>query len=104
MLPKYKRLSSEGVAEVLKHGKGRRSGVLSLKLLPTNTPLRCAVVVSKKLARTAVKRNMLRRAVYAALKATSLPPTGHAILFVQSIPSQDMRGVFASEIKKLLHV
>ena len=104
MLPKQKRLGSEGVKEVLAKGKSRRASSLSLKWLDTTGQFRCAVVVSKKLAKTAVKRNQLRRAVYQALKASSLPRHGHAILFVQSIPKDDLVGVFSTEIKKLLHV
>jgi ribonuclease P protein component len=89
---------------VLARGRGRHSATLSLKLLAGEAPFRCAVVVSKKVAKTAVARNRVRRAVYRALNQTSLPPTGHAILFVQSIPKTDMAAVFASELKKLLHV
>jgi ribonuclease P protein component len=104
MLPKHKRLTTEGVKEVLAKGKSRRGSVLSLKWLDTSSSFRCAVVVSKKLAKTAVRRNQLRRAAYQALGSSSLPRHGHAILFVQSIPAGDLAGVFSTEIKKLLHV
>ena len=104
MLAKTRRLRTAEVAEVLKKGRGRRGTTLSVKLLSTNSPFRCAVVVSKKTAKTAVVRNRLRRAVYRALQSTSLPRTGHAILFVQTVPTTDLSKVFASELTKLLHV
>lgn len=104
MLPKQKRLGTQAVKEVLARGKNRRAAHLSMKILTTTTPFRCAVVVSKKLAKTAVKRNKLRRAVYQALGAASLPSQGHAILFVQSIPEVSLVAAFSSEIKKLFHV
>src|SRR3989344_7041958 len=100
MLAKTRRLSTSGVQEVLTHGRGRRGTLLSVKLLPTTTAFRCAVVVSKKVAKTAVVRNKVRRAVYRALSSASLPPTGHAILFVQSVPKADLPSVFSTELKK----
>ena len=103
MLPKHARLSALEVKDVLAKGRGRRATVLSLKLLPALPPFRCAVVVSKKVGSTAVLRNKMRRAVYQALSAASLPPSGHAILFVQSVP-KDPVTVFTSDIKQLLHV
>jgi len=104
MLAKTRRLRSAEVKEVLARGRGRRGAVLSVKLLATPSPFRCAVVVSKKTATTAVLRNRLRRAVYRALQNTSLPRSGHAILFVQLAPKADLASVFSSELKKLLNV
>jgi ribonuclease P protein component len=104
MLPKHRRLGSRGVTEVLAEGRGRRATVLSLKILATTTPFRCAVVVSKKVAGSAVKRNALRRSLYHVLAHASLPPTGHAILFVQSAPPLPYAVAFASDLKKLFYV
>lgn len=104
MLAKTRRLRGEEVREVLARGRGRRGAALSIKYLSTSSPFRCAVVVSKKVAKTAVVRNRVRRAVYRALDRASLPPTGHAILFVQSVPSADTDLVFAADLTKLLNV
>src|SRR5258708_1935552 len=101
MLPKSKRLNKAQVAEVLSRGHGRRGGTLSLKYLETTTPFRSAVVISKRVARTAVRRNYVRRVLCQALRGASLPPTGHAILFVQSIPEGKLAAVFAAELKKI---
>lgn len=104
MLSKRRRLTSAEVRGVIARGRGRRGEVLSTKVLANEKPFRCAVIVSKKVARSAVKRNQLRRAVYGALERTPLPPTGHVILFVLSVPPEKTATVFALEIKKLLHV
>ncbi|HVZ76022.1 MAG TPA: ribonuclease P protein component [Candidatus Paceibacterota bacterium] len=104
MIPSRRRLRADEVREVLSRGSTRRAGPFSLKYLETTTVFRCAVVVSKKVAKTAVMRNRLRRAGYRALGAASLPPTGHAILFVQSIPPGDLATAFSSNLKTLLHV
>ncbi len=104
MLPKYSRLRAKEVAEVIARGKGKRGDFLSLKLANSDSPFRCAVVVSKKVSKSAVRRNKLRRAVYRALLATSLPSSGHAILFVQSSPMRISAASFIPDIKKLLHV
>lgn len=103
MLSKRKRLGSAGVQKVLAGGKGRSSGVLSVKMLAGKEPLRIAVVVSKKVAKMAVVRNKVRRAAYRALASAELPPTGDAILFVQSIPSGNLSAAFLPDIKKLFH-
>jgi ribonuclease P protein component len=104
MLKKRARLSAKEVKEVLAKGHGRRGTILSLKFQATTEPFQCAVIVSKKVAHSAVMRNKLRRAVYHALQASSLPPTGRAILFVQSLPKDPRAIEFTSDIKQLLHV
>lgn len=104
MLPKRRRLSAAEVREVLARGRGRRGNTLSIKAFSTGGPFACAVVVSKKVAKSAVTRNRARRAVYRALAGATLPSLGHAILFVQVIPPKDATAVFAEEIKKLLNV
>lgn len=104
MLRKAARLRAQEVRNTISRGKTSRGKVLSLKYLETFSPLRVAVVVSKKLARTAVARNRLRRAVYRALSEVSPMKRGHAILFVQSIPKDDLTPAFAADIKTLLHV
>ncbi|HYF13117.1 MAG TPA: ribonuclease P protein component [Candidatus Paceibacterota bacterium] len=104
MLSSSKRLSSAEVKRVMARGQGRRGKFLSLKLYKVEEPFRCAVVVSKKISGSAVARNALRRSVYQALGAISLPHAGHAILFVQSVPRQNSQETFTSEIKTLLNV
>lgn len=104
MLAKRSRLTTLQVKKVLTEGRSSRGRMLSVKFLQVPSAFRCGVVVSKKLAKTAVVRNQVRRTIYRALKGLTLPTSGHAILFVHVLPQKDATAVFTSEIKKLLHV
>jgi ribonuclease P protein component len=104
MLPKRTRLTTAEVKKVLDSGRGKRAAFLGIKVISGLVPFKCAVVVSKKVAKSAVMRNRARRAVYEALRKTSLPASGHAILFVQSLPKERIAEAFTIELKKLLHV
>ncbi len=104
MLSKRTRLTTEEVQKVLTAGRGKRGSLLALRSIQAPGPFKCAVVVSKKLAKSAVSRNRARRSVYEALRKSSLPPSGHAILFVQALPQEHAVAAFTSELKKILHV
>lgn len=81
MLPKTSRLTSAEVRAILKDGRSARAGTLSAKFI-AKTPRKAAVVVKSSVAKTAVSRNSLRRAAYAAL-ADALPPRIQLVLFLQ---------------------
>lgn len=92
MLPKKRRLSAEEVREVLKHGKGVRTGSVSLKYVEKQGLFRAAAVAPKAVAKSAVERNRLRRALYRVL--ATLPPEEAQVLrntlgvfFIQRIPT-----------------
>lgn len=81
MLSKKNRLSTPLFQEVIKNGKRADSFLFSLTFLEgTNQKTALSVVVSKKVAARAVKRNELRRRVYAALVGLNLLP-GLVIIF-----------------------
>ena len=101
MLPRRRRLRAEEVREVLKSGRSKRGKVLLIKTISAPPPFRCAVVVSKKVAPRATVRNVLRRSIYRALSEGFLPPSGHAVLLVQSTPTETL---LADDIRTLLHV
>ncbi len=66
---KYRFHSRGGVKYVYKHGKTVRSPMMSLVYEDNKRGFtRVAVVVSKKVDKSAVKRNQLRRRVYEALR------------------------------------
>jgi RNase P protein component len=110
------------VAEVLKRGRGLPSGThLSAKMLKEGDTIRSAVVVSKKVAKTAVARNRIRRAVYDAVRIVTnnkhIKPAfqsaprqnvganntaARVIFFVRSIPSQNIRSAFTADVEKIL--
>ena len=52
-----------------KHGKSYRSGSLSLKIVPARgDDYRLAVVISKKVSKSAVTRNRIRRRIFEQLR------------------------------------
>ncbi len=102
MLPKRRRLSAAEVREVIAQGRGRRGEVLSSKNVAKQGPFACAVVVSKKVAKSAVRRNSLRRAVYRALQGATLPQSGHMVLFYTVHPPSECHGRLRRGPKKAI--
>lgn len=80
MLPKTNRLSASEVREILKSGCSARTATLSAKYV-LSARARAAVVVSTKVAKSAVMRNKLRRAAYDALRS-ALPAGKSVVLFL----------------------
>lgn len=81
MLPKDSRLTAAQVRQVIKTGRPARGAGVSVKYEPSERP-QAAVVVSKKVAKSAVERNRLRRMVYRSLPSPL--PRARMVLFVQS--------------------
>lgn len=85
MLAEEHRLrSSKDIDAVFRHGTGARNGGLLLKAKETDSEaVRVAVVVSTKVAKSAVKRNRIRRLVREAVDQ-ELPNirAGHDMVFV----------------------
>jgi len=66
MLKKKERLSRRDFSTLLK--KGRRCDFQYFSLIYRNAPeMKCGIVVSKKVAKNAIKRNLLRRRMYYVL-------------------------------------
>ncbi len=92
MLPKKRRLTAAQVKEVLSSGKSVRGVAISLKYVVKPGFFGSAVVAPKAVARLAVDRNRVRRALYRALSSLS-PQEAHilqnkmTVFFVRSIPS-----------------
>ena len=82
MLAKRSRLTAVEVRAILEKGRSVRLGSLSAKYC-TAKDARAAVVVSKKVAKTAVMRNRLRRAAYRTLQKTPLSRV-HAVFFLHT--------------------
>ena len=68
MLPKSKRLTTKTVASVMGKGQSTHSPFFVARLVPTQEASRFSVSVPKKVAKTAVQRNKIRRQVFSALK------------------------------------
>ena len=103
MLNKSKRLRAAEVEQVMKAGKSARSAHLQVKFASSGASLRSAAVVPKTLARKAVKRNTLRRALYRALAASNIRNCkGNAVFFVRVVPKEGPTAVFTEELMLLL--
>ena len=69
---------------VYRRGQSVRGPMLSLKFMGRgpNRPYRVAVVVSRKVSKSAVTRNRIRRRVYAAVRqASAVIPPGTDLVF-----------------------
>lgn len=85
MLPKKKRVSTE-MFKVVDMGKTYHHPLLSVrKAKSTDTTNHFAVVVSTKVAKTAVKRNQIRRRIYSIIKKIEhkLPSPFVYLIFVK---------------------
>ncbi len=68
MLPKTKRLTTKSVDLVMEKGRMTHSPLFVIKSISTQETSRFSVSVPKKVAKTAVQRNKIRRQVYSAIK------------------------------------
>lgn len=99
---KYRFHSRGGVRFVYQHGKTIRSPKMSL-VFTKNTRgfTRFAVVVSKKVEKSAVKRNRIRRRVYEVLRKNfDLIPKKTDYIFV--VFSNDVLKMEFSELEKVM--
>ncbi|MDB5224690.1 MAG: Ribonuclease protein component [Candidatus Adlerbacteria bacterium] len=103
MLSRNHRLRSGEVRDIIKAGTSGRAGYLSVKYVVFKGPYRCAAVISKKLAKTAVLRNSVRRSLYTALRVHPLPSDTSAVFFVHKLPPTPRTAAFAQDIAKLFH-
>ena len=104
---KYRFHSRGGVNFTYKHGRTLRTPLLSLIYAPnTRKKTRFAVVISKKVLKSAVGRNRIRRRLYEAIRL-ELPslktPTDHIFLAhsreLLTLPFTDLQKL----VKDLLH-
>ena len=86
MLSASRRLRASEVRDIIAKGRVLRGEYTSIKYLKKTGTSRSAVVVSKKVAKTSVLRNKVRRWVYSALRSDLLPSGIEAVVFVQKIP------------------
>ena len=95
------RLGRTELVDVMKRGKRAQSTLFSCVYLSAPLPTsRAGVVVSKKVAATAVVRNRMRRQTYEVLR-TLLPQVTPPILVV-CIAKKEARGMTAVQITREL--
>lgn len=68
-----------GLRQVYQRGQTARSAFVTLKYTerPANRPYRAAVVVSRKVHKSAVVRNRIRRRIYEIIRRADEPLTAH---------------------------
>lgn len=83
MFSKKQRLNTEEFNTVFKQGKGLRSPFFVFKYKKSGLPYpRFAVAVSKKIAKTAVQRHLLKRRFLNSLKESKIMDLNYDFLFV----------------------
>jgi ribonuclease P protein component len=102
MLKKRERLSRREVEQVLNKGKRVRGTLFSISVIGAQE-MKCAVVVSKRVAKQAVLRNKIRRRVYATLGTLqdSIGNT-HVVVFCNPATSQADVSDIQKELTQLL--
>ena len=99
---KYRFHSRGGVKYVYQHGKTVRRPQMSLVFVPNDKGFtRVAVVVSKKIAKSAVERNRIRRRVFEALRLNfDLIPKNNDYIFM--VFTKSVGRMKFSDLEKLL--
>ena len=99
---KFRFHSRGGVKYVYSHGKTVRTPKMSLVFMPNSRGFtRVAVVVSKKVEKTAVGRNRIRRRIYEAIRVNfDLVPKGMDYIFV--VYSKEFMEMEFSELEGVL--
>jgi ribonuclease P protein component len=85
----------------MKEGVSVHSSWLSLRFTSRAAYPRFSAIVSKKVAKTAVERNRIRRRVYAVLEKLTLPPL-HALVMVKKPLNDITPSDLLKEIENLL--
>lgn len=103
MLPRSHRIATKHFPRVTQ-GKTKTNDLFRVVVRMDDTLInpRCAVIVSKKLAKTAVARNRMRRQVYAAL-VPLIPHLPKAFITVFPKTSQADFQTLAENLKSLLY-
>ncbi len=101
MVPKKQRINRETFDEIMKKGRIVHSGLFSLRFLKNlEKSTHFSVVVSKKIAKTAVLRNKIRRRIYSILRKTIKNPY-FVILFTKKGVEKAKFSEVKTEIEKI---
>lgn len=107
MLPKSQRLDTQGVALVFRVKRNTYNTTYFRVITAKNEAFshtKYAVVVSKKVAQSAVVRNKIRRRVYSGISRMNISPTLACGVVVQCLkPSVDLSATdFYLELEKVI--
>ncbi len=93
-----------GLRFVYAHGKTLRSNFISLRFVENskNSGYRAAVIVSKKVSKSAVVRNRIRRRIYEVIRKTSSEFV-YPVDLVITVFHEDLATVDIKELEKEIH-
>jgi RNase P protein component len=74
---------------------------MSVKYVANKGFFAAAVVVPKRVAKGAVLRNSIRRAVYKALQSAPSPRGVHAVFMIDKLPPLPRTAVLGAELERL---
>ncbi len=103
MLKKSQRLTTSQLERVLKDGKVAHTALFTVRALnggvstirPIDKPAKFAVVVSKKVAKTAVGRNFLRRRIYEVLGLKGCESGSNSYCLINQVKNGSLVAIFA---------
>jgi ribonuclease P protein component len=106
MLKKTSRLTTEEVSGVMGKGKAYHSSFFTFLVVEGGKSMKFAAIMSKKIGKTAVARNLARRRVYEAIKLISISQNGpagaHIVLLCKDKIVKANLQILADDIKTLL--
>lgn len=101
MLPSSKRLTIPLFKQVMDKGKLFHSMLWSAKIAKTAGESRFSVAVSKKVAKSAVDRNKIRRRTYSALRSLypRISPGFHGVVMVKAPIAKSTLAAISKELE-----
>jgi ribonuclease P protein component len=101
MLPRKQRISTQLFKDIIQKGSAFHAPLFSIRIKKTLNNSRFGVSVPKKVAKTAVLRNKIRRRVYSALKVININ-NQHDVIFIAKIGIEKLKQIeLSQEINKI---
>lgn len=92
MLPKaHRAVEKKLIIPTIREGQKTKFGSLSFYLFKIDVPLKVVVIVSKKVSKLAVQRNLLRRRIYSAIKDLNVIDGSRGVLVIRAYPGSSER-------------
>ncbi len=96
----FDRAKTKDVQEVISKGKSKHFKNVSVRSIKTSSPTKAAVVISKKVEKTAVGRNKIKRKIKEILKELKLPTKKTIIIYAKKGIIQTDREALKAEIQE----
>ncbi len=102
MFPKEKRLNTALFKEVMTSGKAFHSSFFTLKVLKKDSKSLFSVSVSKKVAKSAVLRNKIRRRIYSVIRSIENKiKDGFYIILIAKEPTKTDFEIIKEEVNNI---